>query len=87
MFPNSRLLHLAQKSRLWLALTISLGFFPDCSLLAGAVYQPDCQGGFPGSGRVDRSLGTNAAHPGNFHAVGTSFTVKQYQHKSHCCPG
>ncbi len=27
MFPNSRLLHLAQKSRLWLALTISLGFF------------------------------------------------------------
>jgi len=27
MLPNSRLLRLAQKSRLWLALTISLGFF------------------------------------------------------------
>ncbi|NOQ39931.1 MAG: thiol reductant ABC exporter subunit CydD, partial [Anaerolineales bacterium] len=36
MFPNSRLLHLAQKSRLWLALTISLGFFSGLLIIGQA---------------------------------------------------
>jgi len=36
MLPNSRLLRLAQKSRLWLALTISLGFFSGLLIIGQA---------------------------------------------------
>ena len=36
MFSNSRLLRLAQKSRLWLALTISLGFFSGLLIIGQA---------------------------------------------------
>ncbi len=36
MFPNSRLLQLAQKSRFWLILTISLGFISGLLVLGQA---------------------------------------------------